>query len=315
MGLTIGVDIGGTKVAAGVVAPTGEVLEQVRVHTPALDTKLVLGSIVEVVRKLSASHDVEAVGIGAAGWIDATGSTVLFSPNLSWRDEPLRDAVAAAVNLPVTLDNDGNAAAWAEFVFGAGRAFEDSMAMFTIGTGIGSGVVLRGQLLRGSHGMGGEPGHMRVVPGGLLCACGRRGCLEQYASGSALVRYARQAASARPETARALLELAGGSVDAISGPLVTRAAQAGDAASTAAFEQVGAALGGALSDIVHVYDPEVIVLGGGVAEAGALILDPTLRAYHETLSHRGTLPVASLILAELGNTAGLIGAADLARRR
>jgi len=204
MSATIGVDIGGTKVLGGVVDADGRVLTTARRDTPAEDTGKTLDFIVEVIQELSAAHPVTAVGIGAAGWIDESRSTVLFAPNLAWRHEPLRQRLADRIGLPVVVENDGNAAAWAEFRYGAARAADDSMVLVTLGTGIGGGLVIGGQLIRGAHGIAGEPGHVRVVPGGLPCGCGRHGCLEQYASGKALIRYAKERAQGDPASATRL---------------------------------------------------------------------------------------------------------------
>ncbi len=214
MGLTIGVDIGGTKVLGGVVDSAGDVLAQTRRDTPAEDPARTADRIIEVIRELAASHPVDAVGIGAAGWIDATRSIVQFAPNLAWRNEPLREKITAAVGLPVVVENDGNAATWAEFQFGAGRDADNSMVLFTVGTGIGSGIVIHGSLIRGTNGIAAELGHMTMVPGGHPCGCGRLGCLEQYASGNALVRFAKADARERPELAEQLLGLAGGALRA-----------------------------------------------------------------------------------------------------
>ncbi|MEV1287895.1 ROK family glucokinase [Micromonospora sp. NPDC049679] len=315
MTLTIGVDIGGTKVAGGVVDADGNVLARTRRDTPADDVAKTRDVIVDVVADLAAAHPVEAVGIGAAGWIDADRSTVLFAPNIAWRDEPLRDYVSAAVNLPVIVENDANVAAWGEFRYGAARHADDSMIMFTVGTGIGGGIVLGGELVRGAHGIAAELGHMLAVPEGHLCGCGRHGCIEQYASGHALVRFARAGARQEPDRAVGLLELAGGDAELITGPMVTAAAQAGDPVSRQAFAQIGHWLGIGLADMVQILDPEILVLGGGVVEAGDLLLGPTRRSYVDALAQRGKLPVAEVRPAELGNTAGTVGAADLARRR
>ncbi len=312
--MTIGVDIGGTKVLGGVVDADGHVLAQARRETPADDVVKTLDFIVEVVHELAAAHEVSAVGIGAAGWIDASRSRVLFAPNLAWRDEPLRERISDRVSLPVVVENDGNAAAWAEFRFGAARDAEESMALITVGTGIGGGLVIAGELLRGAHGMAAELGHVRVVPEGHRCGCGRQGCLEQYASGTALVRYARESAEADPEGAVRLLELADGAVEAVNGPLVTRAARDGDPASRAAFAEIGRWLGSGLADIVQLLDPEVLVVGDGVIDAGELLLAPTRAALVDELAARGSLPVASVQPARMGNMAGVVGAADLARR-
>ncbi|MEQ4302115.1 ROK family glucokinase [Plantactinospora sp. B6F1] len=315
MTLTIGVDVGGTKVAAGVVDVDGEVRAQTRRDTPAEDVAGTRHVIVEVVKELAAEHEVTAVGIGAAGWIDAARSTVLFAPNLAWRDEPLRDFVGNAVGLPVIVENDANVAAWAEFRYGAARDADDSMVLFTIGTGVGGGIVLGGELLRGAHGIAAELGHMLSVPDGHVCGCGRLGCIEQYASGNALVRFARAGARQEPGRATILLDLAGGDVDAISGPMVTTAARSGDPVSGTAFAQIGRWLGTGLADMAQILDPQVLVVGGGVVEAGDLLMGPTRRSYLEALAARARIPVAEIRPAELGNSAGMVGAADLARRR
>jgi len=314
VGLTLGVDIGGTKVLGGVVDPDGTVLAQARRETPAHDTSRTLARIIEVITELTTAYEVDAIGIGAAGWIDAKRATVLFAPNLAWRNEPLRDEVARHVSVPVVVENDANAAAWAEFQYGAAADATDSMAMFTVGTGIGGALVLGGELIRGAHGIAGELGHTTAVPDGHPCGCGKRGCIEQYASGSALVRFARATALDTPERASTLLELAGGHPEAINGPMVTTAARAGDPAALDAFAQVGYWLGGGLADLVQIVDPQVLVVGGGVIDAGDLLLAPARAGYEQALAQRGRLPVAEVRGALLGNTAGVVGAADLARR-
>lgn len=313
--LAIGIDIGGTKVAAGVVDPAGRVLAHTRGDTPAHDVVLTRGVIVDTVRELAAAHRVSAVGIGAAGWIDASRDVVRFAPHLAWRDEPLRDEVAAAVDLPVVVENDANAAAWAEYAFGAGAgaAAGGSMLLVTVGTGLGGGLVLDGRLMRGAHGYAGEPGHQIAVPDGEPCGCGRRGCLEQYASGRALVRYARAGAVEDPAAAAGLMELAG-DPELITGAQVTTAARAGDKVARSAFDQVGRWLGTALADLVQVLDPQLVVVGGGVADAGDLLLSPTRDAYRQALGRRGELPAAPVRVAQLGSIAGVVGAADLARQ-
>ncbi|WP_433209029.1 ROK family glucokinase [Dactylosporangium sp. CS-047395] len=313
MGLTIGVDIGGTKVLGGVVDTAGDVLVQTRRDTPAQDPGETAERIIDVIKELSAAYEVEAVGIGAAGWVDATRSIVQFAPNLAWRDEPLRDKIQQAVGLPTVVENDGNVAAWAEFRFGAAHDADDSMVLYTVGTGIGSGIVLGGRLIRGANGVAGEIGHTTMVPGGHPCGCGRQGCLEQYTSGNALVRFARADAKARPEAAALLLQEAGGDPDRIQGPAVTAAARLGDPVAIGAFEQVGRWLGVAFVDVVQTLDPQVIVVGGGVSEAGDLLLKPARASYEEQLSNRGRLPVAEIRPALMGNLAGVVGAADLAR--
>ncbi|NUR72611.1 MAG: ROK family glucokinase [Hamadaea sp.] len=313
MGLTIGVDIGGTKVLGGIVDETGKVLATTRRPTPADDVARTRDVIVEVVRELAEDRQIDAVGIGAAGWIDADRSTVLFAPNLAWRDEPLRDAVSAGTGLPVIVENDANVAAWAEFRYGAAEDAADSMVLFTIGTGIGGGIILGGRLIRGAHGIAAELGHVQAVPGGHPCGCGRHGCIEQYASGSALVRYAQTGVKDDTAAGAALLDQAGGDVGAITGPMVTEAALSGDALAIDAFRQAGTWLGVAMADMVQLLDPQVIVVGGGVVEAGDLLMKPALVSYQEQLAQRAKSPIAEVRPAKMGNLAGIVGAADLAR--
>jgi glucokinase len=314
MGLTLGVDIGGTKVLGGVVDEDGQVLAQTRRETPADDVGGTLDRIVDVITELSARYEVDAVGIGAAGWIDAKRSTVLYAPNLAWRNEPLREEVARHVPVPVVVENDANVAAWAEFQFGAAADATESMVMFTIGTGIGGALIIGGELVRGAHGIAGELGHVNAVPDGHPCGCGRKGCIEQYASGKALIRFARATAEQDPDQAAGLLALAGGDPAAITGPMVTTAARSGDPAALDAFREVGHWLALALSDLVQIIDPQVLVVGGGVIDAGDLLLGPTRAAFPQILAQRGRLPIGEIRGALLGNMAGVVGAADLARR-
>ncbi len=312
MSLTIGVDVGGTKVAAGVVDENGHVVAKLKRFTPAASPGDTIGVIADVVKELQAQYDVDAVGIGAAGFVDQTRSMVLFAPNLAWRDEPVKKLVEERIGRPVVVENDANAAAWAEAKLGAARGLEQVL-LITVGTGIGAGIVLDGRLYRGRFGSAGEPGHYRVVPEGRLCGCGNRGCWEQYASGSALVAEAREFARRSPEAAARLLQLGGGTAEGIDGPAVTQAAREGDVAAMRCFEIVGAWLGAGLADLSAILDPGCFVIGGGVSEAGELLLGPARTAYENGLTGRTHREFADVRLAELGPDAGLIGAADLAR--
>lgn len=312
MSLAIGIDIGGTKIAAGVVDVSGTILASVRRPTPSQDPAQVEALVAEAVKELRANHDVAAVGIGAAGWVDASRKTVLFAPNLAWRNTPLYDDLSRLLDIPVVVENDANAAAWGEYRFGAGEQHPDTVVL-TIGTGIGAGLIIDGKLRRGRFGIGGEPGHMRVVPGGRQCGCGNLGCFEQYSSGTALVRAAREIARERPADAARLLELAGGNADEINGPVVTRAAQEGDAAAIDCFEEIGRWLGQGIADLAAILDPGRFVIGGGVVAAGELLLRPARDNYAAVLSGRGYRPLADIVAASLGPDAGMIGAADLAR--
>jgi glucokinase len=311
MTLAIGVDIGGTKVAAGVVDEAGIVIDRERRDTPGADVAETEAVIAEVVHELAARNDVGAVGIGAAGWIANDNATVLFSPHLAWRDEPLRDALERRIDLPLIVENDANAAAWAEYRFGV-AAGEPVVVMVTLGTGIGGGLVVSGSVFRGAFGTACEYGHMTVVPDGRRCACGNRGCWEMYASGRALARDARELAVDSPVAAARMLEIAG-SIDRLDGPVVSAAAAEGDPAATSICTTVGRWLGRGLANLAAVLDPSVFVIGGGVSAAGALLLQPARQEFRHTLTGRGFRPFAKVELVALGPDAGLIGAADLAR--
>jgi glucokinase len=313
VGLTIGVDVGGTKIAGGLVDEAGTILAQTRRDTPSTDPSAIVREIVAVVDELGADHEVDGVGVGSAGFVDAGRSTVLFAPNLAWRNVPVRELVSGATGLHVVVENDANAAAWGEFQFGAGKDVDD-MVCVTVGTGVGGGVVLGGELYRGAHGIGAELGHVRLIPDGYLCGCGNRGCVEQYASGRALVREARELADSHSVFATRLLDMAGGDPAAITGHMVTQAAEDGDEPARELIADLGRFLGEALASFAAILDPAVFVIGGGVSEAGELLMAPAVAAYHRSLTGRGYRPEAEIRIATLGNDAGIVGAADLARR-
>ena len=311
MSLTVGVDVGGTKIAAGVVDDTGAIVEKLRKASPTTDELSLLKAIRELVGELRTRHDITAVGVGAPGFIGADRRSVLFTPNLPWRDEPLADLLERVLELPVLIENDANAAAWAEFVFGAGQGVPDQL-LLTLGTGVGGGLVLGGDIYRGGHGVAAEVGHLTVVRDGIPCPCGRHGCLEQYASGSALVREARSSVLAG--RAPDLLQASGGNPGAITGAMVTEAARAGVPEAVELFEEMGEALAVGIGSLIAVLDPSLVLLGGGVSEAGDLILGPTRAALDRELTGGAHRPGPEVRLAALGNDAGLIGAADEARQ-
>lgn len=311
MALAIGVDIGGTKVSAGVVDDDGAIVDRELRPTPDNDVAQTEEVIVEVVQQLAARHEIVAVGIGAAGWIANDHATVLFAPHLAWRNEPLRAALAGRIELPLIVENDGNASAWAEYRYGAARDREVVVCV-TLGTGIGGGLVVAGRLYRGAYGIACEYGHMTVVADGRRCACGNRGCLEMYASGRALARDARELAEESPIAAERMLALAG-SVAQLEGPIVTAAAEAGDPAARSICTTMGRHLGRGLANLAAVLDPSIFVIGGGVSAAGGLLVDPAREEFAHTLTGRGFRPEAEVVVAALGPDAGLVGAADLAR--
>ncbi|AEE46302.1 ROK family glucokinase [Cellulomonas fimi] len=309
----IGVDIGGTKIAAGVVDEDGVILAQTRVETSPDDVAGIDRAIAQVYTELAGSYEVGAMGLAAAGFVAADRSGVLFAPNIAWRDYPLRDRVKALIadDITVVVENDANAAGWAEFRFGAARDVDD-MLMLTVGTGLGGAIVSNGELVRGAWGVASEVGHMRVVPGGHYCGCGHEGCWEQYASGSALVRDAQAAAITQPERALRLLELAG-DVEKIVGPQITQAAEEGDPLAVELLAELGRWLGEGAASATALLDPALIVVGGGVVAAGELLLGPARKGFAEQLSARGHRPEAVFVAAAMGNDAGMVGAADLAR--
>ncbi|MEE2569586.1 ROK family glucokinase [Pseudarthrobacter sp. J64] len=311
-GLAIGIDIGGTKVAAGVVDAGGRILSEARRSTPGGDPRAVENVIVELVAELSAQYRVGSVGIGAAGWMDLDGGTVLFSPHLAWRNEPLRANLQRLLRRPVFLSNDADAAAWAEWRFGAGQG-QRRLVCITLGTGIGGAMVMDGRVERGMHGVAGEFGHQVMMPGGHRCQCGNRGCWEQYASGNALGREARALAHANSPVAREILAAVHGNPERITGAVVTELALAGDAACIELIEDVGEWLGLGLANLAAALDPGLFVVGGGLCSAGDLLLEPARRAFARNLTGRGFRPAAAIERAALGPSAGLIGAADLSR--
>lgn len=309
---TLGIDLGGTKAYAGVVDVQGRILASARVDTPPVAAgETVLESVVDSVARdlLDAHPGVTAVGLAAAGFVDATGSVVRSAPHLAWRDAPVRERFEARWGLPVVLDNDATAATHAEVRFGAARGAQDAV-MVTVGTGIGGGIVAGGAVVRGRNGMAGELGHMCLEPGGHPCPCGLRGCWEQYASGRALERHARALMAERPT---ALVELCGGDPAALTGHMVSAAADAGDEVALAAFATAGDALGRGLANVLAALDPEVVVVGGGVVAAGNRLLGAAREALARCLVAADRRELPPVVPAVLGGDAGLLGAADLAR--
>ncbi|WP_213816335.1 ROK family glucokinase [Glaciihabitans sp. dw_435] len=306
----IGIDIGGTKIAGALVSDQGEIIREHREPTPAGDPAAIVDAVVAMVKRLAGGEEVIAAGVAAAGFIDAAQSTVYYAPNINWRNEPFQRHLAERLDLDITIDNDANAAGWAEFRFGAGRLVSD-MTMLTIGTGVGGAIVTRDRLFRGGFGAGAEIGHLRVVPDGLPCGCGARGCIEQYGSGRALLRMANEIADVGG-IGKALAD-ARTEAGVLTGEIVGQFIAAGDAGALHALRELGSWLGQACASLSAVLDPQLFVFGGGVAVAGDLLLDPVREAYFAHLPARGYHPEPEFAIAELVNNAGVVGAADLAR--
>jgi glucokinase len=308
----IGIDIGGTKVAGALVTEAGDILRLERRPTPAGDPDAIVDVVVELVRELGDGEQIVAAGVAAAGFIDAAQSTVYYAPNINWRSEPFRDRLSARLpGLDITIDNDANAAGWAEYRFGAGRGTTD-MTMLTIGTGVGGAIVTEGRLLRGGFGAAGEIGHLRVVPGGHPCGCGQKGCIEQYGSGRALMRFAGEIADAGG-IGQSLARAREGNGGVLDGTIVAGLIADDDPGALAALRELGEWLGQACASIGAVLDPQVFVFGGGVAMAGDRLLDPVRESFLAHLPARGFHPEPEFLVAQLVNDAGVVGAADLAR--
>lgn len=296
-GCTIGLDVGGTKILAGVVGEDDTVIELRTVETPGRQNLpgVVEHRIAQVVGELRSGREVRAVGVGAAGFVGRDG-TVRFAPHVSWRDEPLQRRLEERLGLPVVVDNDANVTALAELALGAARGAHDAVVI-TLGTGIGGAVVMDGDVRRGAGGLAGEFGHIQLVPDGRPCPCGLNGCWEQYCSGTALRRAAREQ----------------GAPAGIEGRDVTAAAEAETDWALRAFEEVGGWLGVGVAGLCSALDPEVVVVGGGLSDAGELLLQPARTALAEKLPGREHRPMPRLVRAECGPQAGMVGAALLAR--
>ena len=311
MTLTVGVDVGGTSVRAGVDNGDGAVLDIARTPTPRSETALE-AAVAGVVNTLAGRHQIAAVGLALAGFITPDRRVVRFAPHLSWRDAPVADRVAARIGLPVVIEHDANAAALAERHFGA--ASGAATAVFVaLGTGIGSALLLDGALYRGAFGVAPELGHLQMVPDGRPCPCGKAGCWERYCSGTALATTAVELLARDPGRGPLLSRLAAGDPRRVTGQGVATAAREGDPVACAAMEDLARWLGVGLALVADVFDPELVVIGGGVSESAPLFLDEAREHYAELLTGAGRRPLARIRTAQLGEAAAVVGAAQLAR--
>ncbi len=308
----IGIDVGGTSVRAGVVDDAGCVVDFARVATPGAEDALE-DAITTVVEELRTRHTVDAVGLAVAGFVRPDRRSVLFAPHLPWRAAPVADRMSERLNIPVTLEHDANAAAVGEHRFGAARG-ADVALLLAIGTGIGAGLLLGGEIFRGSHGVAPELGHLRVVPDGRPCPCGRHGCWERYCSGTALAATAVELLARHPSRSTALVRDLTDPA-AVTGRRVAHAAREGDPVALEAFAELARWLGEGLALVADVYDPEVIVLAGGVAESAPLFADEAREHYARVLTGAGHRPLARIRTSQLGDATAIVGAATLARER
>jgi glucokinase len=303
----LGIDVGGTKVAGLLLSDTGKILAHQERPTPAEDVDATMETIYALAAELAAGSEPVGVGVGAAGMVDFAAGTMRSAPNLAWKEIPIRNLVGDRTGLPCILDNDANAAAWGEYRFGAANGYRHALVV-TVGTGIGGGIIADGKLFRGAHGFAAEIGHIIVEPGGPLCGCGNHGCWEQVASGRALARLGQELVDLRKDSS--IARLAGDGP--VTGKHVSEAARAGDAAAVRIFDEVGRRLGEGIAGLVNILDPEVVVVGGGVAEEGELLLAPARHSFTDAIEAPEHRPEVPVLPAMLGAEAGAIGAAALA---
>lgn len=303
----IGVDVGGTTTKGALVLESGDIA--VRVEHPTdvtAATKTVIAVVDELLeRAKDGDHRISGIGVGAAGFVG--DSVVVFSPNLVYDDPNVGVALHARTGLPVAVDNDANAAAWGERTYGAARG-SDHLTLVMLGTGVGSGFVVDGRLLRGYSGTAAELGHIVLDPSGPDCPCGLKGCAEQLLSGPAIARMGRRAAEENSSTSMVAFA---GSIDDIRAEDVARAAREYDEVARDVLRRAGRSLGMLLSNVVNIFDPEVIVLGGSVTEAGEPFLGPARDELARMTLAQRRRPMR-LDVSRLGDDIGLLGAAALA---
>ena len=308
--LTIGIDIGGTKISAGVVDSSGNLIDSSRCSTPAEGGKELISSVVNLIKELNKKHEIKGIGISIAALISSDYGTIVGAPNIANLSKlNFVNEIKEEFKLPIIVENDANAAIWAEFKFGNAKGLNPVM-FFIIGTGVGGGLVIDGKLFKGANGVGAEFGHMCVVPNGLLCGCGSKGCIEQYASGGALIRYANEVLLANPDKSEELLGFGEGK---LTGSALTKAAKAGNELALSAFNKQADWLGLACASYSLILDPQAIIIGGGVVDAGELFLAPVREAMRKYMPFAESHVPPEIIAAKFGNDAGLVGAADLVR--
>ena len=306
--MNIGIDVGGTNLVAGLIGGNGEVLIKKRQPTRAKEGyRSVLGRIGELVAQVKAEmkgESPENVGIGVPGIVSADGKTVVSCPNLFWENRPLKHDLEEMTGLPVYLANDATVAGIAENRYGSSQGCRNAV-MFTLGTGVGGSVIVDGRIVSGVHGVASEFGHMIVGDGLYRCNCGKMGCLETYSSATAVIWLAKKRIAEGRETG--ILAMAGGDPEAVNAKMVIDAARNGDAVGRECFESLVNHLAIAISNLVDVLDPEICVLGGGVAHAGAFLLEAVQQSTAEKITYK-TLVKPEIVLAALENDAGLVGA-------
>lgn len=312
---SVGVDIGGTSVRAAVVDAHGSIVDTARAATPSGQHPLE-DVIVSVVHELTRRHRVDGVGLAVAGFVTSDRRRVMFAPHLAWRDTDVAAVLSGRIGLPVVLEHDTNAAAVAEHRLGAARG-DQVTVLISLGTGIGGALLIDGEPFRGSHGVAPELGHLRVVPDGRPCPCGKRGCWERYCSGTALSATAVELLAENPGVSTELLRHAADNhpdARTLTGRQVAAAARDGDPIAQRALDQLARWLGEGLALVADVYDPDLVVIGGGVSESAPLFLDEAREHYARVVTGAPHRPLFRIRTAQLGDDAGMVGAALLAAR-
>ena len=307
---TIGVDVGGTSVRAGIVDDDGRVVDTTSAATP-VGARELDDAVVGVIDRLRRRCRVEAVGLAVAGFVGADRCSVEFAPHLAWRASPVAERIAGRIGIPVMLEHDANAAVVAEHRFGTARDARVVM-LLAIGTGIGAGLLLDGELYRGAHGVAPELGHLRLVPGGRACSCGGRGCWERYCSGTALAATAVDLLTRDRARSSRLAKEAAEDPASITGRRVAAAAREGDGIAQTATGELARWLGEGLALVADVYDPDLVVIAGGVSDSAPLFLDSARQRYAEAITGVGNRRLAEVRTTRLGAAGALIGAATLA---
>jgi glucokinase len=309
--LTVGVDVGGTSVRAGVVDRAGAVRDSAQTATPR-DESALEAAVARVVEELAGRHRVAGVGLALAGFVTPDRREVRFAPHLPWRDAPVAERIAERLGLPVVVEHDANSAAFAERRFGAASA-GDIVAFVAIGTGIGAALLVDGAIYRGAYGVAPELGHVRVVPDGRPCPCGRRGCWERYCSGTALAETALELLARDVRRSPVLGRFLATGDAPPTGRQVAAAAREGDPVACAAVADLARWLGEGLALVADVFDPDLVVIGGGVSGSAPLFLDDAREHYAATVTGGGRRPLARIRTAQLGEAAAVVGAAELVR--
>ncbi len=311
----IGIDLGGTFIKYGLVSEVGEIIEKGKISTPAgCGYTETVEAIATATNGLANQNGVPicGLGIGAPGVVDGERGTVRSSGNLGWENKPLAKDLSERLGIPVTLANDANAAAYGEYACGAGKQY-NSIVLLTLGTGVGSGIVLNGKLYEGNEGAGAELGHEVIRMGGEKCACGRRGCFEAYASATALIRQTKRVMEKDKQSM--LWQLCGGDINKVNGKTAFDGAQSGDRTAKRVVSNYLRYLSEGLANIANTFRPEAILIGGGISAQGESLVKPLQKRVDKLMLGHGAYAPVKIKAASLGNDAGLVGAAMLAKER